>query len=446
MTHQIGVYWAPGHNRQADLDYMAQLQPAAIRILDPDVMQISRAHEAAPGALILPRDWALSEQHDDMARDPVGTGQRHAREWFDRCVRWRSEAQSRGLPWPNQDQIVVVGINEPRVWEHLDAVVDYNYSFLEWCTELGLRACALNLSVGWPANTGEGTPPDWTPYQKVRNAIKNGDHYLCVHEYWYWTGPDDGWGWYAGRVLSCPWDVPIIIGECGVDCYVDAQRWQVEGGERGWKNHMPPETYAAQIAGYAKRVPVVAVLPFLTDYRDRTWWSFDTEPAHASLIAEAQKWPVETPNTVHLPYVSNGGAVTPENGDFDRVMEFILGWEGGYVNNPADPGGETNWGITKRSYPDLDIRNLTRDQALEIYRRDYWTPSGADALPWPACLYVMDTAVLHGVGTARQWWLDARGDRDKFLAVRLRSYTQMQHWHAFGAGWVRRVADLLGVK
>jgi lysozyme family protein len=60
--------------------------------------------------------------------------------------------------------------------------------------------------------------------------------------------------------------------------------------------------------------------------------------------------------------------------DFDHAVEVVLSNEGGYVNNPADPGGETNFGISKRQYPDLDIRNLTRDQAKDIYFRDYWTP------------------------------------------------------------------------
>lgn len=59
---------------------------------------------------------------------------------------------------------------------------------------------------------------------------------------------------------------------------------------------------------------------------------------------------------------------------FTYAIEKTLKHEGGYVNNPNDSGGETHWGITKRSYPDLDIKNLTRDQAIEIYRRDFWRP------------------------------------------------------------------------
>ncbi len=57
---------------------------------------------------------------------------------------------------------------------------------------------------------------------------------------------------------------------------------------------------------------------------------------------------------------------------FDRLIGAILEHEGGYVNDPDDPGGETKYGISKRSYPDLDIRNLTEMQAREIYYRDWW--------------------------------------------------------------------------
>ena len=59
---------------------------------------------------------------------------------------------------------------------------------------------------------------------------------------------------------------------------------------------------------------------------------------------------------------------------FAVAIPTILAHEGGYVNNPADPGGETNFGITKRDHPDLDIRALTKEQAAEIYRRDFWEP------------------------------------------------------------------------
>src|ERR1043166_4882428 len=59
--------------------------------------------------------------------------------------------------------------------------------------------------------------------------------------------------------------------------------------------------------------------------------------------------------------------------DFSKAIGFVLSNEGGYEPpNTADPGGETNFGISKRQYPFLDIKKLTREEAIAIYERDYW--------------------------------------------------------------------------
>jgi lysozyme family protein len=62
--------------------------------------------------------------------------------------------------------------------------------------------------------------------------------------------------------------------------------------------------------------------------------------------------------------------------DFSKAIGFVLANEGGYANSPSDPGGETNFGISRRAYPHLDIKSLTRDEAITIYERDYWKFNG----------------------------------------------------------------------
>lgn len=57
---------------------------------------------------------------------------------------------------------------------------------------------------------------------------------------------------------------------------------------------------------------------------------------------------------------------------FMKAVELTLRHEGGYVNNPDDPGGETKFGISKRSYHFLDIRKLTEEEAINIYFKDFW--------------------------------------------------------------------------
>ena len=66
---------------------------------------------------------------------------------------------------------------------------------------------------------------------------------------------------------------------------------------------------------------------------------------------------------------------------FEEIIEQVLEHEGGYVNDPDDPGGETKYGIAKKFNPDVDIKNLTKEGAKEIYYEKYWKPSKADKLP-----------------------------------------------------------------
>jgi lysozyme family protein len=74
--------------------------------------------------------------------------------------------------------------------------------------------------------------------------------------------------------------------------------------------------------------------------------------------------------------------------------------EGGYVNDLNDPGGETKYGVSKRAYPNEDIKNLTLERAKAIYARDYWHPAGCDAAPEILRYDLFDMAVNQGVGAA----------------------------------------------
>jgi len=88
---------------------------------------------------------------------------------------------------------------------------------------------------------------------------------------------------------------------------------------------------------------------------------------------------------------------------FKHAVELILEHEGGYVNHPDDRGLETNFGISKRAYPEVDIKNLTKTEAKEIYRRDYWNRVMGDDLPFPLALVTFDAAVNSGVSRASKW-------------------------------------------
>lgn len=86
---------------------------------------------------------------------------------------------------------------------------------------------------------------------------------------------------------------------------------------------------------------------------------------------------------------------------FDAAFERTVGHEGGYVNDPRDPGGETIYGISRRSHPQAwALGRPTLDQAKNIYRNEYWAPLQADELPVPLDGFLFDYAVNSGVGRA----------------------------------------------
>ena len=98
--------------------------------------------------------------------------------------------------------------------------------------------------------------------------------------------------------------------------------------------------------------------------------------------------------------------------NFDRAFEIIIGHEGGYVLDSRDPGGETKYGISKRAYPNEDIKNLTLNRAKELYRRDYWDAVEAESIPDSARLMVFDCAVNCGLTAARKLLQRAVGTKD----------------------------------
>ena len=153
----------------------------------------------------------------------------------------------------------------------------------------------------------------------------------------------------------------------------------------------------------------------------------------------------------------------PPAGDrFARAIERVLEHEGGFVDNPDDPGGKTRWGISQRAYPFLDLSTITREQAIVLYRRDAWTPIRGDALPEAIAFQVLDAAVNHGVLRAVGWLQQSLGvrvdgvvgpvtraaalDADPvalilaYNAARLDFYVRLRTFHAFGRGWTRRIA------
>jgi lysozyme family protein len=123
---------------------------------------------------------------------------------------------------------------------------------------------------------------------------------------------------------------------------------------------------------------------------------------------------------------------------WERAIAFVLAAEGGYVNDPNDAGGETNFGISKRAYPALDIKALTEADAKGIYFRDYWIPLQCDRMEPALAIAVFDTAVNMGVGRAQRLER-VTGNWREYLAQRAHDYVTFEKFPIYGRTWLTRV-------
>lgn len=139
----------------------------------------------------------------------------------------------------------------------------------------------------------------------------------------------------------------------------------------------------------------------------------------------------------------------------EPAISVTLGYEGGYTNNPKDPGGPTNWGITitdarkywKTDATALDVRNMPKSVAIDIYRQRYWAPLDCDSDPAGVDLVTFDYGVNSGLGRARPVraktkTADAVAWVKSICAERLSFLHRLKTWSTFGGGWGKRVADV----
>jgi lysozyme family protein len=154
---------------------------------------------------------------------------------------------------------------------------------------------------------------------------------------------------------------------------------------------------------------------------------------------------------------------------FEAAFAALMNNEGGYSNNPADPGGETMWGITaavaRRHGYTSAMRDLPQATAAVIAHAEYWVPAGCDKLGTRLAGQVFDGAYNSGVGQSVRWLqqaadsvvdgafgpktaqaCNALGEDTliaRYNAYRLRFLTQLSTWPTFGRGWANRIATNL---
>ena len=154
---------------------------------------------------------------------------------------------------------------------------------------------------------------------------------------------------------------------------------------------------------------------------------------------------------------------------FQQIFDRLIGHEGGYVDDPRDPGGETNWGVTKRTAMangyTSNMKTMTRQQAYEIYYRAFWLRYNCEQMPDAVAYQFFDAAVNHGFGNASRMLQRAVGVLDDGIigkysleainrnpisdtlmvlnGERLNFYTRLKNFDRYGKGWVNRVAQNL---
>ena len=157
--------------------------------------------------------------------------------------------------------------------------------------------------------------------------------------------------------------------------------------------------------------------------------------------------------------------------NYQKCLDMILHHEGGYVNHPKDPGGETNLGVTKRVYEDFggtkDMKDLTVEDVAPIYEKNYWGRMKCDSIPSGLDLCVFDFGVNAGTGRSAKFlqtmigttadggigpntlsklsdYIDENGIEDtikNFQAERQSYYESLSTFETFGRGWTRRVEE-----
>ena len=154
--------------------------------------------------------------------------------------------------------------------------------------------------------------------------------------------------------------------------------------------------------------------------------------------------------------------------NFENCLKIILHHEGGYVNHPKDPGGETNLGVTKRVYEEWggtkDMKDLTVEDVAPIYKKNYWDRVKADHIPEGLDLCVFDWAVNSGTGRAAKklqgmigttvdggigpntlnalkLYCETEGVEaaiSTYTDIRQEFYESLSTFDTFGKGWTRR--------
>ena len=282
MTTRLSLYhaeseWDPNY----DPILWARWMPPVGLFLNPKAERVAQFYQACPHSLIIPRDHPLSEQQDDMHRDPEGTGVRHAQELH--ALRLRVAP---GIP---ANQVILVGINEPDAnpanyeGQAVHHIVRYTVARMREHARLGDRGGGPDFGITWPSYG------QWEPYAEMHQAIRETNGVLTFHRYWRADlGLDHEWAQWAGEWPEEWSDIPWILDECGDDGLLAGR----EPHASGWMDVLSSPAYLAQCYEFDRRLRerrnVLGACLFLWG-KSNPWETYDVRGLGPQLAAHAEE-------------------------------------------------------------------------------------------------------------------------------------------------------------
>jgi len=384
------------------LEYIRQLQPYDVCILDPDVQQVSDVHAASPESEIVLRRWEWDDGrtrdnpngvYGKLAANPEALAQEHVTNFSAMVMVMEAEAKRRGLPFPPRAQLSVHLVNEPDTNSLMVPINRYTIPACRGLRAFGVTVDALNLGTGHPAILNRAGEPDWTPFLPALDVIEQLGCYAVTHEYFNTLGirhPRIN-PWHVGRTRRwLPRGPKCKIGEFGVEQLVD----NLESEHQGWNGRITAEQYLSDIEWYLSntRSDTHSVRIFMTDFRDRVWQTYDTFPIWQRLVTVGQRFPTQSaapPSVILLPALPNDGptpppaAQPPQPGIIDpAALGAILEVESngnGFINQRLVIRFEAHIFARELQDAPLYVKHFRNNDAGSPWLDQFWRPTIAFA-------------------------------------------------------------------
>lgn len=278
VANICGIHWIPTHRDSTDKVTFKSWNPAVFKLVTTDV-KIPYLEDVPANSKLLIRHHPMSELNDqrsspDFIRNPESFGDQHAQM----CYSMMTYCEANGIP---KSRLLFEGLNEPQLWAgESPAIVNRYYKrFLSNLHNINCNGVIGNFGVGWPGNGGGiGAAVQWSFFEDAISEMRTGD-FLGLHEYWALTGVKENWTWWAGRYKQCPYDVPILITETGIDTGVTGTSYG------GWRS-LPLGTNDAKAARYVDELfeyaqicyddgRIYCIMPFTYDIGSPHWEQFN---------------------------------------------------------------------------------------------------------------------------------------------------------------------------